>query len=45
MEDCNPQDFFGKNPEAGEGEDFFEFIQKQAQNFDKKRHKASDYGA
>lgn len=33
MEDCDPKEFLGKNPEGG---DFFEYIAKQARKYKKK---------
>lgn len=33
MEDCDPQELLGKNPEGG---DFFEYIAKQARKYKKK---------
>jgi hypothetical protein len=35
MEDCDPKDLFGKNPEGKA--DIFEYINKQTQNFNKRK--------
>ena len=40
MDDCDPRDFFGKNPEGNE--DFFEHFTKKAQNFAKKEPEPSE---